>query len=119
MLSSYNGHLEATRYLLKMKADPNSIDDSSNSILMGASFKGHGEIVDLLLKSGADKKYKNSKGQTALQFAEMFGRREVISLLLVNEVKGFACFLKSIRSWIFYFIQQITRRPQWIVTKKL
>lgn len=104
MLAAYNGHVEATEWLISHGADVNSIDGSGNSILMGVAFKGHLSILNLLLKNGADAGYSNEKGQTALDFAQMFGRSDVVKKLKSNrnqpEVFGFQDFLKS---WISVF----------------
>jgi len=104
MLAAYNGHEEATAWLISQGADASSVDESGNSILMGVAFKGHLSILNLLLKAGADPGYRNSKGQDALVFAQMFGRSDIVKKLksIYNqpEVFGFQDFLKS---WISVF----------------
>ena len=78
MLSAYNGHYEASKYLIDQGADVNSVDQSSNSILMGVVYKGHTSLFELLIRSGANLSYENGKKQTSLDFAVMFGRRNII-----------------------------------------
>jgi ankyrin repeat protein len=47
--------------------DPNSIDLSGNTILMGAAFKGDVGLVKLLLNRGALKEIESFTGFTAEQ----------------------------------------------------
>ncbi len=104
MLAAYNGHEDVVEWLISQGADVISIDDSSNSILMGVAFKGHLSILNMLLRNHANSNYSNEKGQTALDYAQMFGRTEIVKKLksIHNqpEVFGFQDFLKS---WISAF----------------
>jgi ankyrin repeat protein len=86
MLTAYNGHFEATKYLISAGADVNSVDQSTNSILMGVVFKGHSQIFDILIQAGANLDYENNKEQTALDYAIMFGRRELITK--INQIQN-------------------------------
>ena len=54
MLSTYHGHVPLSRLLLSHGADPNRLNDRSQSPLAGAVFKDEREIVDLLLEARAD-----------------------------------------------------------------
>lgn len=100
MLAAYNGHLEASRYLISVGADLNSTDPAGNSILMGVAFKGHKDILQLLLLSGADPQHKNRAGQDALQFAQMFGRFDCAELLQIGEPK--ARWQQMLAAWFGY-----------------
>jgi ankyrin repeat protein len=100
MLAAYNGHLEASRYLISVGADVNSTDPAGNSILMGVAFKGHKDILQLLLRSGADPQHKNRAGQDALQFAQMFGRFDCAELLQSGEPK--ARWKQMLIAWFGY-----------------
>lgn len=81
MLSAYNGHSTAARYLLSQGADVDSVDPSGTSVLMQAAFKGHAEVVRLLLESGANTSLKNHRDLTVVDFARLFGRRHILELL--------------------------------------
>jgi uncharacterized protein len=100
MLAAYNGHLEATRYLISIGADIDSTDNSGNSILMGVAFKGHKEILQLLLLHKANARHRNAAGQDALQFAQMFGRFDCADLLRSNQ--GKSRWWQVISAWFSY-----------------
>ncbi|HYX33555.1 MAG TPA: ankyrin repeat domain-containing protein [Oligoflexus sp.] len=100
MLAAYNGHLEATRYLISIGADLNSTDPAGNSILMGVAFKGHADILQLLLRAGAHPHHRNSAGQNALQFAQMFGRFDCVELLQSGKPK--ARWQQMVTAWFGY-----------------
>ncbi len=100
MLAAYNGHLDASRYLIEVGADLDSTDPAGNSILMGVAFKGHRDILQLLLQSGADPHHKNRAGQDALQFAQMFGRFDCVELLQTGESK--ARWHQMLAAWFGY-----------------
>lgn len=100
MLAAYNGHLEASRYLISLGAAIDSTDPAGNSILMGVAFKGHTEILRLLLQHKADKNHLNHAGQNALQFAQMFGRFECVELLRPGVAK--ARWRQLLAAWIAY-----------------
>lgn len=100
MLSAYNGHLEASRYLVSIGADLNSTDPAGNSILMGVAFKGHKDILQFLLQFGANPHHKNRAGQDALQFAQMFGRFECVELLQTGVAK--ARWQQMLAAWFGY-----------------
>lgn len=100
MLAAYNGHLEASRYLISIGADINSTDAAGNSILMGVAFKGHRDILELLLRFNADPHHKNRAGQDALQFAQMFGRFDCAELLQKGEPK--ARWKQMLAAWFGY-----------------
>ena len=51
----------------ELDVDPNSIDLSGNTILMGAAFKGDVGLVKLLLNRGALKEIESFTGFTAEQ----------------------------------------------------
>jgi ankyrin repeat protein len=67
MIAVYNGKVEAAEFLLGKGVDPNSIDLSGNTILMGAAFKGDVGLVKLLLNRGALKEIESFTGFTAEQ----------------------------------------------------
>lgn len=101
MLAAYNEHLELTKFLLEMGADPNSQDLGGNSILMGVAFKGNVEIAKVLLDNGADLLIKNQKHQTALDFANMFGRIEMVKFLKSKlNIEAKFKFNDVVKSWL-------------------
>lgn len=103
MIAAYNGHFDASKYLISVGADVNSVDQSTNSILMGVVFKGHSQIFDLLIQAGANLDYENNKEQTALDYAIMFGHRELISKInrIQNSNRQFER-LDQVKTWINY-----------------
>jgi hypothetical protein len=81
VIASYNGQIEAVRFLLEEGADIDQRDHAGNTALMGAAFKGDLEIVQVLIENGADPRLANPQGLTAKSFAEMFGRVDVAKFL--------------------------------------
>ena len=84
MLTSYHGHLDASRVLLENGADPQLRNDKGQSPLAGAAFKGNLEMTRLLLDHGADVESASPDGKTALMMAAMFNRSEIVELLLAR-----------------------------------
>lgn len=82
MLTSYHGHVEATRVLLERGADPERCNDSGQTPLAGAAFKGLVEVARLLLEHGAHIDGAGGDGRTPLMFAAMFDQMGVMELLL-------------------------------------
>ncbi len=80
MLAAYSGHADAVDLLLRLGADPNSIDLAGNTVLMGATFKGYDAIVRALLAAGANATTRNLAGLDARGFAVMFGRTHLLEL---------------------------------------
>jgi len=81
LLSSYHGHLETTRMLLKAGADVDRRNAKSQTPLGGVAFKGHLKLAELLLWHGADIHADNGGGLTPIMFASMFGRTTMVALL--------------------------------------
>ncbi|KAK3052447.1 hypothetical protein LTS18_012269, partial [Coniosporium uncinatum] len=54
MLAGYHGHADTVRLLLSKGADPNVLNDKSQSPLAGATFKGYDDVVRLLYDAGGD-----------------------------------------------------------------
>ncbi len=81
MLAAYSGCAEAVALLLKKGANPNSVDNAGNSVLMGATFKDDEAIVRQLIAAGADVKVKNHAGLDARGFAQLFGRTALLTLV--------------------------------------
>lgn len=87
MISAYNSNYEASRLLLRVGADPDSLDFSGNTVLMGAAFKGDADLVRLLLSQGSKRDLKNQQGLTAKDWASAFGRTNIVSILSMNETQ--------------------------------
>lgn len=104
MLAAYNGHEEATRWLIDAGAELNNPDHNGGTILMGVAFKGHLNIVKLLVEAGAVIHSKNPQNQTALDFAQMFGRTEVVHYLKKQqnqpEIFGLTDILSSWKTYL-------------------
>lgn len=81
LLSSYHGHLETARMLLKAGADVDRRNAKSQTPLGGVAFKGHLKLAELLLWHGADIHADNGGGLTPIMFASMFGRTAMVALL--------------------------------------
>ena len=58
-VACWNGHLDAVRALLLVKADVESRDKDEWTPLLCAASKGHNEIVQTLLQVGADLEAKD------------------------------------------------------------
>lgn len=83
MLSAFNGHPEATSFLLKQGADVNARDRIDRTPLMYASTGPHPNIVEMLLQHGAEVNAVDSHEHfTALMFAAAEGHRTVVEFLL-------------------------------------
>jgi len=77
-----NGHLNAVRALLLVKADVDSRDRHECTPLDYASCGGHFEIVQTLLQIGASSVAKDTHNQTAVMKACWYGRVKIVELLL-------------------------------------
>ncbi|MCE3009228.1 MAG: ankyrin repeat domain-containing protein [Proteobacteria bacterium] len=100
MLAAYNGHYDATEFLIQSGADVNSVDLDGNSVLMGVVFKGHTSIFELLVKAGANLDHTNPKKQSALDLAVMFGRRNLI--FRINQLQNSnrsAGRMEQVKTW--------------------
>ena len=73
MLSSYHGRHPLTTLLLRHGADPNSLNQRSQSPLSGAIFKGEDAIVEALLDGGADPRLGTP---SAIEAVRIFGQEE-------------------------------------------
>ena len=81
LLTSYHGHLETARMLLKAGADVDLRNAKGQTPLGGVAFKGHLKLAELLLWHGADIHADNGGGITPIMFASMFRRTEMVALL--------------------------------------
>ncbi|CAM9143971.1 unnamed protein product [Scytosiphon promiscuus] len=89
-ISSMNGHVDATRALLRLGAPPEAgvpadvADGGSraDTPLHWAASGGHVNIASMLLERGADLNICNSEGASALHEASKCGNVGVVSLLL-------------------------------------
>ncbi len=54
MLASYHGHAPLVSLLVKHGADPNRLNDKSQSPLAGVVFKNERDVIKILLDAGAD-----------------------------------------------------------------
>lgn len=107
MLASYNGHYEATKLLIELGGDVDSVDESLNSILMGVVFKGHSQIFELLAEAGADLDQQNKRNQSAMDLAVMFGRRNLI--FRINQLKNSNRSdgkMEQVRTWAKKLVSQ-------------
>lgn len=90
MLAAYYGHADLVKLLIQHGADPNRLNDKSQSPLAGAVFKKEDDVIEAswyeplelsqlliifkaLLKGGADPEYGNPN---ALQCVSMFKQEE-------------------------------------------
>merc|ERR1712032_1504670 len=74
--------VDAVKYLLDEKANPNSVDEKRNTALHYAAGYGHNELVKILLKDGSsDPKITNNENQTPIDVAKRNKRNEILKLL--------------------------------------
>jgi len=82
MLASYHGREEATRVLLRHRADTERTNDRQQTALAGVVFRGHLNIARMLLEHGARVDGVDSNGRTALMISAMLDRVDMLELLL-------------------------------------
>jgi ankyrin repeat protein len=82
MLAAYAGHVQLTKGLLRLRADPNRLNDLGQSMVAGAVFKGHDEVVHALMNNGADPRIGKPN---AVQTAHMFRRTHLMEVLGTKE----------------------------------
>jgi hypothetical protein len=70
MVQSQNGSIDAMKWLLDLRADPNIKDQTRQTALMLAVLANNLDKVNLLLEYGADRDIINTNNKTALQIAE-------------------------------------------------
>jgi ankyrin repeat protein len=80
--AAYRGNIDAVRFLLANKANPNVADDKDGrTALIVATMEGHTEIVRALLSSGADPNKKDNSGNTAISMVQRTGQSQIGRLL--------------------------------------
>ena len=82
------GHLEATKFLLELKAKSDNLNKRGLTPLQIAVINNHYEVVNELLKSGADPNTESLSGNTALHFAAEQNNLELLKLLADEKYKG-------------------------------
>lgn len=80
-LASYNGHLSAVKYLVKIGADIHVIHVCEDSPLRLASDRGHLNVVKYLVEQGAD---IHADNDCALRMASNYGHLSVVKYLVKN-----------------------------------
>lgn len=85
MIASYSGHSSLVRLLLSRGADPNRMNDRSQSPLGAAVFKLEKDVVRALLDGGAD---VWAGKPSAADLAEMVGDDETFRLLGIERTNG-------------------------------
>mmetsp|Transcript_144974 Transcript_144974/g.464630 ORF Transcript_144974/g.464630 Transcript_144974/m.464630 type:complete len:100 (+) Transcript_144974:231-530(+) len=71
MQASYNGHVEAVKFLVEAGAEVNAKTTDGATALLWASIQGHVEAVKFLVEAGAKvNNTENFAARTALYFAE-------------------------------------------------
>ncbi|KAI6677729.1 hypothetical protein NL676_038525 [Syzygium grande] len=68
--TSFEGHIEVVKALLKKGIDINAKDEDGYTALHWAIQSGHMDAVELLVKKGANAEAMTNKGLSALQIAE-------------------------------------------------
>lgn len=76
------GHEAVVAYLLKQGANPNLLNEGSESPLMAGARSGNTQIVRMLLAAGADVNYLDSQGGNAVGEAALAGHLAIVKLLL-------------------------------------
>lgn len=84
ILTAYNAHPDALKYLLSAGANACAADRRGNTALMGALFKGETNIATMLLDTHCNIDQTNNAGGTALSFAALFGRLDMLPLLVAH-----------------------------------
>lgn len=74
------GRTDAVEMLLSLGADPNIMEDSGWTPLLGAADEGHADIVKLLLEHGADI-HQTIRGKDAAMLAESRGYTEITQMI--------------------------------------
>ncbi len=78
-----SGDADRVDILLKIKADPNTCDDSFRiPVLIEASIRGHVDVVRLLLNAQANPDIEDHLGRLALVSASGCGHTDVVHLLI-------------------------------------
>ena len=80
-IASENGQLPSVKYLLKIGARVNVMDDDGRTPLSLAAQRGHQQVVKLLLGRGANPRIKDKYGKTPLDWASFMGHKQVVRLL--------------------------------------
>jgi ankyrin repeat protein len=73
--------LEATRQLLRFRADPNIADNAGLTPFLKAAVGSHSELILLLIKSGADTPHISKSCENALHFAHRLGLADLETLM--------------------------------------
>ena len=81
IISSINGDIETTRFLLDHHANTNITDIYGYTALMRATEKNHLNIVKLLLNAGTKVNHRANDGMTALLLAGQNQNKGIINLL--------------------------------------
>jgi ankyrin repeat protein len=76
------GHEAVVKLLLEAKADVNSKDENSRTLLFLAAEGGHEAVVKLLVEKGADINTKDKDGLTPLSWAAGNGHEAIVQLLI-------------------------------------
>jgi len=76
------GETSAATKLLDKGVDPDSADDSGNTVLMIAARQGDANMVSLLIRYKATVARRSAHGDTALNLAAFSGHLEVVKLLV-------------------------------------
>src|SRR5215204_4216082 len=64
-----NNNIKDVKLLLEQKADPNSVDEDGDYLLMYATFYSSIECMQLLIEKGSNVNAKNKIGETALMWS--------------------------------------------------
>ncbi|PVH69643.1 hypothetical protein DL98DRAFT_505506, partial [Cadophora sp. DSE1049] len=81
-ISSFHGHNELIKILLKKRADVNAQGGLFGTALQAAASQSKEEIVAILLEKGAKVNAQGGLFGTALQAATFQGKREIVAMLL-------------------------------------
>ncbi|XP_061750551.1 ankyrin repeat domain-containing protein 26-like isoform X3 [Nerophis ophidion] len=81
-LACAGGKVEAVKFLLEKKANPNLFDNQNKSPLMKAVEGQHEQIVNILLENNADPNLADMNGNTALHLAARFPSHSIVVLLM-------------------------------------
>ncbi|XP_065079881.1 uncharacterized protein LOC135702771 [Ochlerotatus camptorhynchus] len=95
LVAAEGGFVEICEFLLKNKADVNSVHKDGCTALHSAAGNGHKNVAELLISNNADVNAVDEKQWTALHFAAQNGHDQLIQLLINNGVTVNMCSISG------------------------
>ncbi|XP_065079906.1 uncharacterized protein LOC135702789 [Ochlerotatus camptorhynchus] len=91
LVAAQGGFVEICEFLIKNKADVNSVDKTQRTALHLAALNGHKNAAELLISNNADVNAVNEYGRTALHLAAQNGHDQLIQLLIERKANVNIC----------------------------